>query len=153
VRKTIDSFMWASYRSLGLLGAFGVLGLVLASVGTYGVTSYSMAQRTNEIGIRMALGARKPDVLRLLMREGLKLGCVGALLGVGGAFAVLRVMDAITPAGSPARDPHTLLGVPLSGWAVAFGGAALLIALTVLAAYLPARRASNIDPMTALRCA
>ena len=151
VRKTIDSMLRGTYRVAGLLGAFGVLGLLLAAVGTYGVTSYSMARRTGEIGIRMALGAQKPDVLWLVMRQGLRLGLLGALLGMGGAFAVLRILAAIIPARSPMRDPVTLLSVPVSGWIVALTAAAVLIGLTILACYLPARRAANVSPMTALR--
>ena len=152
VRQTLDSMMRGTYRVVGLLGAFGVLGLVLAAVGVYGVTSYSMARRTGEIGIRMALGAQKPDVLWLVLRQGLSLGLLGALLGMGGAFAVLRFMDAIIPAGSPTRDPVTLLSVPVSGWVVALTTAAVLVAVTLLACYLPARRAAGVNPMTALRC-
>jgi predicted permease len=151
VRTTIDSMMRGTYRVAGLLGAFGVLGLLLAAVGTYGVTSYSMARRTGEIGIRMALGAQKSDVLWLVMRQGLRLGLLGALLGIGGAFAVLRILVAIIPARSPMRDPVTLLSVPVSGWIVALTAAAVLIGLTILACYLPARRAANVSPMTALR--
>jgi len=111
-----------------------------------------MARRTGEIGIRMALGAQRPDVLWLVLRQGLTLGLLGALLGMLGAFAVLRIMLAIIPAGSPMRDPATLLTVPVSGWVVALTTAAVLVGVTLLACYLPARRAAGVNPMTALRC-
>jgi len=135
----------------GLLAAFGVLGLVLAAVGIYGVTSYFTAQRTNEFGIRMALGARNADVLSMVTGQGLRLGAGGALLGLGGSVVVMRLLDSLIPAGSPMRDPAALAGVPIAGWGVAIATAAGLVAVAWVACYLPARSAARIDPMKALR--
>lgn len=151
VRQAIDSMMRGIYRFGSLLGAFGVLGLVLSTVGIYGVTSYSMARRSLEIGVRMALGASRADVVRLVLRQGLGLGMLGSLLGLTGAFAVLRIMTAMIPSGSLARDPVTFISVPVSGWVLALTAAAILTGITLLACYLPARRAANVDPMSALR--
>lgn len=151
VRQAIDYMMRGIYRLASLLGAFGALGLALSTVGIYGVTSYSMARRTVEIGVRMALGARRPDVLWLVLRQGLKLGALGALLGLGGAFAVMRIIAAMIPSGSPMCDPSTFFSVPVSGWVLALSAAAILIIVTLLACYFPARRAANVNPMAALR--
>ena len=122
-----------------LLGAFAALGLVLAAIGVYGVTSYSVVQRTGEIGIRMALGAQRRDVLWLVLNKGFRLSILGALLGLGGAWAVSRLLSAAVPA-LPSRDPVTFAGVT-----------AALIAAALLACYLPARRATKVNPMEALR--
>jgi putative ABC transport system permease protein len=135
----------------GLLGAFGVWGLILAGVGIYGVTSYSMAQRTSEVGVRMALGAQQHDVLWLVLRQGLHLGAFGALLGLGGSFVVMRLLDLVIPMGSPVRDPMTFVGVPVVGWVASIIAAVALLGVALLACYLPARRATRIDPMEALR--
>jgi len=151
VRQRIDAMMRGNYLVAGLLGAFGVLGLVLAGVGIYGVTSYFMAQRTGEVGIRMALGAQKHDVLWLVLRQGLRLGAIGALLGLGGSFVVMRLLDVVIPIGSPMRDPMMVAGVPVAGWGAAIIAAAVLLGVALLACYLPARRATNVDPMEALR--
>jgi len=122
-----------------LLGAFAALGLVLASVGIYGVISYSVAQRTGEIGIRMALGARPRDVLRLVLGKGSRLILLGALLGFGGAYAVARFLASAIPT-LPTRDPVAM-------GAIIFA----LVAVALAACYLPARRATKVDPMVALR--
>ena len=143
--------MRGNYLVVGLLGAFGVLGLILAGVGIYGVTSYSMAQRTGEVGVRMALGAQKHDVLRLVLRQGLHLGVIGASLGLGGSFVVMRLLDVVIPIGSPMRDPMTVAGVPVIGCVAAIIAAVVLLGVAMLACYLPARRATNVDPMEALR--
>ncbi len=122
-----------------LLGAFALLGLVLAAIGIYGVTSYSVAQRTGEIGIRMALGAQPGDVLLLVLGQGIRLSLAGALFGLGGAYAVSRFLQWAIPM-LPSRDPVTFA-------AIAF----VLIAVALVACWLPARRASKVDPLTALR--
>jgi ABC-type antimicrobial peptide transport system permease subunit len=151
VRQRIDAMMRGNYLVAGLLGGFGVLGLVLAGVGIYGVTSYFMTQRTGEVGVRMALGAQKHDVLWLVLRQGLRLGAIGALLGFGGSFVVMRLLDVVIPTGSPMRDPMMISGVPVAGWIAAIIAGVALLGVAMLACYLPARRATRIDPMEALR--
>ena len=125
--------------SMLLLGIFAGLALILAAVGIYGVMSYSVAQRTHEIGIRMALGAQRRDVLRLTITNGLKLVGIGLLLGLIGAFAITRVMASLL-FGISATDPTTFLAISF-----------VLIGVAFLASYLPALRASRVDPMLALR--
>ena len=122
-----------------LLAGFALLGVVLAAVGIYGVITGFVVQRTNEIGIRLALGAQLPDILTLVLGQGLRLALIGAALGLGGAFAVARLLQAIAPE-LPAADLAT-------GAAIT----ALLIAVATFACWLPARRATKVDPMTALR--
>lgn len=120
-------------------GVFGLLALVLASVGIYGVISYSTRQRTHEIGIRMALGAQRLSILRLVLRHGVTLTVAGVLIGLAGSFFLTRFLGALLFHVSP-RDTLTFLGV-----------AVLLCAVALLACYLPARRAMKVDPMVALR--
>jgi predicted permease len=122
-----------------LSGLFGVLALVLACIGLYGLLSYEVAQRTREIGIRMALGAQRRDVHRLVMGRGIALTAVGAVLGLGGAFGVTRFLERMLY-GVKAVDPVTFAAV-----------GALLLVVAVGACYVPARRAMRVDPMTALR--
>jgi predicted permease len=123
----------------GLAACFGLLGLTLAFVGVYGVVSYSTAQRTHEIGIRMALGAERRDVLRLVVGQGLRLIGVGVTLGLGGALALTRFLSSLLYGISP-TDPLAFVAVML-----------LLTASVMLASYIPARRATRLDPMVALR--
>jgi putative ABC transport system permease protein len=123
-----------------LLGAFAVVALVLAGAGIYGVMSYSVSRRTREIGIRMALGAHRRDVLELIVLRGMAPALAGVAAGVAGGLALTRLMSSLLFA-TPPSDPLTFgaVVVMLSGVAVA-------------ASYWPARRASGVDPMVALRC-
>jgi len=126
-------------------GGIGVFGLVLAAIGLAGVTSYAVAQRRKEIGVRMALGARKGQVLGLVLREGAALVSAGTVLGLLGAFGAAKLLSAVTNILVDAfkvgtADPRLLVGAPL-----------LLATLAMLACYLPARRAAQIDPLTAIR--
>ena len=122
-----------------LLGVFAAIALVLASVGIYGVLAYSVSQRTREIGIRMALGAERRNVLRLILSQGMVLTAIGIVAGLAGAFAVTRYLESML-FGLTALDPTTFVGVT-----------ALLILTAATACYVPARRATKVDPIVALR--
>jgi putative ABC transport system permease protein len=123
-----------------LLGSFGVLALILAAIGIFGVMSYSVSQRTREIGIRMALGASTPGIIRLVVGHGLRMISLGMGIGLAVAFAATRFMSALLY-GVSATDTLTFGGIAI-----------LLIGVAMLACYLPARRAAQVDPMIALRC-
>ena len=126
------------FRSM-LIGLFALTALVLAAVGIYGVMAVSVAQRTQEIGVRMALGARKVDVLMLVLRRGMRLTLFGVILGILSSLALTRVL-ASQLYGITALDPFTFAAVPL-----------LLALVAGLACLLPARRATKVDPIIALR--
>jgi predicted permease len=123
----------------GLTGFFGILGLVLASVGLYGILAHGVARRTHEIGIRTALGANQIDVLRLVLGQGLKLTFIGVAIGIIAALALTRFLSSLLYGVQP-TDPLTFVAVSL-----------ILIVVALLACYVPARRATKVDPMVALR--
>ena len=141
--KTMDAVLEGTLGqrrlTMLLLGLFAGVALLLALVGINGVTAYAVAQRTQELGIRRALGAQQADILRLVLKQALVLALSGAALGIGGALALTRVMKSLLFQTS-ATDPATLAGIPL-----------LFVLVALAASYFPARRAARIDPMAALR--
>ena len=124
---------------LQLLGAFALLALVLVSLGIYGVLAYAVKQRTSEIGVRMALGARQQDILRSVMRSGVRLICIGLTIGLAGAWLVTRLIRTLLY-GITAADPATFVG-----------SSALFLLIGLGACYFPARRAARVDPTVVLR--
>ncbi len=137
--QKIANLFSAERLNTSLLTIFSTLALILAAVGIYGATAYLVSRRTHEIGIRIALGAQSSDVLRAVLRQGLKLTIIGLILGTAGALATTRILHNLLHNVSP-TDPVTFICVAL-----------LLAGITMLASYIPARRAARIDPMVALR--
>jgi len=135
----VDTSMTADRSSMLLVGSFALLALVLAAIGMYGVLSYSVMQRTSEIGVRMALGATRREVFAMVLGQASRLSLIGIVLGLIAAFATTRVMTRFLYGVQP-NDPVTLLGVSV-----------LLVAVTFLACYVPARKAMKLEPMVALR--
>ena len=139
MEQRLNASLAAERFRLFLLGAFASLALLLAAIGIYGVISYSVDQRIHEIGLRMALGASRRDVLSLIVERGMVLSLIGVGLGIAGALALARFLTSLLYGVHP-TDPVTFLAVSL-----------LLIAVSLVATYIPARRAAKVDPMVALR--
>jgi predicted permease len=135
----IDSYLVRDKLTARLSAFFGIVAMVLACIGLYGVLSYNVTRRTSEMGVRMALGAQRLGILKLVIRDALVVTAIGILVGLGSAWAATRVLGSMLFGLSP-RDPLTMIGA-----------AAILIAVATLAAFIPAWRASRVDPMAALR--
>ncbi len=143
MQEIVSESMSSQRFPMILLGAFAGLALLLASVGIYGVISYSVSQRVHEIGIRMALGADRRDVFRMVVGQGLALALAGLAIGVVAALILTRMVSSFSLLlyGIGATDPLTFTTVSV-----------ILVLVAVLACYIPARRAMQVDPMAALRC-
>ncbi len=141
--QTLDSLVAKSISTrrfnLLLLGVFASVALVLAALGVYGVMTYSVTRRTHEIGVRMALGARMSDVVKLVVKNGMALAIIGVVIGLSGAFALTRLMRSLLFGVTP-TDAVTFVGVSLG-----------MLVVALIACYLPARRAARVDPLEALR--
>ncbi|MBO0727173.1 MAG: ABC transporter permease, partial [Blastocatellia bacterium] len=131
----------APFRVISLLlSGFGAFALILAATGIYGVMAYAVSQRTREIGVRMALGARRSDILKLLvMGQGMRMTVIGIVIGLAGAIGLAQVLKGV------------LFGVNSIEWAIGAGVTLLMAGVSLLACYIPARRAAKVDPMVALR--
>ena len=139
ISELIDQGLWAPKMGATLLGLFGALALVLAAIGVYGVMAYSVTQRTNEIGIRMAMGAQTSNVLKLVLGQGIRLVLIGALLGNFAAWLLAHTV------------PELLYGVSLNDPTIYAGVTLLLGMIALIACYIPAIRATRVDPIIALR--
>jgi putative ABC transport system permease protein len=140
MRDKVLALIWFRRTYSWVIGVFAVVALVMAVGGIYGITSYSVSQRTQEIGIRLAFGARAGDIVRNVLVQGARLVGIGLGVGLIGALVMGQLMAGLL-FGVSAMDPRALLGVIV-----------LLLAVTLVACWLPARRAAKVDPMVALRC-
>jgi putative ABC transport system permease protein len=139
MEQVVSSTVSTPRITLILIGTFAATALLLAALGLYGVISYSTAQRTNEIGIRMALGAERKHVLQMIVKQGVVLACIGVVVGLIGALALSRLMDRLL-FGVSSTDPVTFLAISV-----------VLGAIALISSYIPAQRASKVDPVVALR--
>jgi putative ABC transport system permease protein len=137
-RVITESIIGIAYVA-AMMAVLGVIALVLASVGVFGVMSYSVSERVHEIGVRMSFGAQTRDIVRMVLRSGMLLTIVGLAIGLPIAFVLARALSSVL-FGVEAADPFSFLALPL-----------LLAAVAALASYLPARRAARVDPLVALR--
>ena len=124
---------------LVILSLAGSMALLIGAIGLYGVIGYSVSQRTHEIGIRMALGGQREDILRLILGQGTKLTFIGVAIGLAAAFGLSRFLSSLLYGVKP-TDPLTFLGVTI-----------MLVLVTLMACYIPARRAMRVDPLVALK--
>jgi putative ABC transport system permease protein len=138
MEQVISASVWQPRFNLLLVGLFAALALILAPVGIYGVMAYSVTERTHEIGIRMALGAKQADVTRMVVREGMALAAIGGAIGLAGALALTRLLGSLLYQ-VKATDPAVFTAIPC-----------LFAVVAVLASYIPARRATRVDPTIAL---
>ena len=139
LQQLVDNSVGSQRFSLALIGAFAAVALLLASIGLYGLVAYTVSQRTEEIGVRLALGASPADVVKLVVRQAIVLACAGIAVGLAAAAGASRLMQGLLFEVGP-RDPATFVAVPLA-----------LFAVIVVAALVPARRASRVDPVVTLR--
>ena len=142
LQQIVSDSMSAQQFPVILLGTFAFLAMLLASIGIYGVISYSVAQRVHEVSVRIALGAEKANIFRMIIGQGLRLALAGLSIGVLAALILVRVLSSFSALlyGVPGNDPATFVAVSL-----------VLIAVAVFACYIPARRATRVDPIVALR--
>src|SRR4029077_716060 len=136
--STSPALMVRAYPAY-LIGGFSALALLLAALGLYGVLSYSVAQRSRELGLRIALGAQRGDLLRMVVKRGLKLATVGIALGIAGGFVAARLISSL------------LFGVARTDAGAFAGVCIVLFVFAMIASYIPANRATKVDPMVALR--
>ncbi len=139
LRETVDHSMARTSFTLVMLAIAGAMALLLGVIGIYGVIAYAVSQRTREIGIRLALGARPADVRQMFVRYGLTLCALGVVIGIGAAAALTRLMNSLLFGVVP-MDPLTFVAVPFT-----------LLAATLAASYLPARRVSTVDPVKSIK--